>query len=214
MKVLVVGSSRGVGAEVVTALADRGHLVTSFARSATGGDERVRTLAGDVLDADAVAKAVVGQDAVVVTLGISDNPFKVRLTHRASTPLDVRSAGTANVLAAMKEQGVRRLAMLSTYGIGDTYARLPLGLKAFFSLAIRPQVRDHERQESAVRASGLDWTIVRPVVLNDEPTDTPARVGLDDRVPAMRVSRRQVARVIADGLDRDEWIGRVLSVSE
>ena len=65
-----------------------------------------------------------------------------------------------------------------------------------------------------MRASGLDWTIVRPVVLHDEPTDAPAHVGLDDRVPAMRVSRRQVARVEADALDRDAWIGRVLSVSE
>lgn len=214
MKVLVVGSSRGVGAEVVTALAERGHLVTSFARTATGGDDRVRTIAGDVLDADDVAKAMVGQDAVVVSLGIPDNPFKVRLTRRASSPLDVRSAGTANVLQAMQEQGVRRLVVLSVYGIGDTYAQLPFALKAFFALAIRPQVRDHERQEAAVRGSGLDWTIVRPVVLHDEPVDAPAHVGLDDRVPAMRVSRRQVADVIADGLERDEWVGRVLSVSE
>ena len=214
MKVLVVGGSRGTGAELVTELAERGHLVTSFSRSATGGDDRVRALAGDVLDADAVAKAVVGQDAVVVTLGIPDNPFKVRLTRRASSPLQVRSRGTANVIAAMRDQGVRRLVVQSTYGIGDTYAQLPLGLKAFFTLAIRPQVKDHERQESAVRTSGLDWTIVRPVVLHDEPNHVPAHVGLDDRVPAMRVSRRQVARVQADALDRDAWIGRVLSVSE
>ncbi len=37
---------------------------------------------------------------------------------------------------------------------------------------------------------------------------------MDDTVAAMRVSRRQVARVEADALARDEWIGRVLSVSE
>ena len=37
-----------------------------------------------MLDADPVTKAVAGQDAVVVTLGIPDNPFRVRLTRRAS----------------------------------------------------------------------------------------------------------------------------------
>jgi uncharacterized protein YbjT (DUF2867 family) len=69
-------------------------------------------------------------------------------------------------------------------------------------------------QEATVRNSGLDWTIVRPVVLHDEAQPDPAVVRLDDKVGAMRVSRRQVARVEADALDRDEWIGQVLSVSE
>jgi uncharacterized protein YbjT (DUF2867 family) len=214
MRVLVVGASRGTGAELVGELARRGHVVTAFSRSAGGDVDGVSYVAGDVLDPDAVTKAVAGQDAVVVTLGIPDNPFRVRLTRRASSPLDVRSAGTANVVRAMTETGVRRLLVQSTYGIGDTYRRLPLALKAFFSLAIRPQVTDHEVQEATVRTSDLDWTILRPVVLHDEERPDPATVRTDDTVPAWKVSRRQVARVAADALSRDEWTGRVLSVSE
>ncbi len=186
MKILVVGGSRGTGAAVVAELAERGHLVTAYARSAGGvgrGSEEVRYVAGDVLDRDALSKAMVGQDAVAVTLGIPDNPFRVRLTGRASSPLDIRSSGTRAVIDAMREHGVRRLVVQSTYGIGETYAQLPFGLKLFFTLAIRPQVRDHERQEQLVRESGLDWTILRPVVLNDEPAAFPPNVGMDDRVP-------------------------------
>lgn len=56
----------------------------------------------------------------MVTLGIPDNPFRVRLTRRASSALDVRSAGTANVVRAMADTGVRRLVVQSTYGIGET----------------------------------------------------------------------------------------------
>ncbi|MBJ7355998.1 NAD(P)-binding oxidoreductase [Nocardioides sp.] len=214
MRVLVVGASRGTGAELVSELAQRGHVVTAFARSADGDVDGVSYVAGDVLDADAVTKAVAGQDAVVVTLGIPDNPFRVRLTRRASSRLDVRSAGTANVVRAMTETGVRRLLVQSTYGIGDTYRRMPLALKAFFSLAIRPQVTDHEVQEATVRASDLDWTIIRPVVLHDEERPVPATVRTDDTVPAWKVSRRQVARAMADALSREEWVGRTLSVSE
>jgi uncharacterized protein YbjT (DUF2867 family) len=214
MKVLVVGASRGTGAALVGELAQRGHLVTAYARQARGDDERVRYVAGDVLDQEALGKAMIGQDAVAVTLGIPDNPFRVRVTRRASSPLDVRSRGTAGVLAAMREHGVPRLAVQSTYGIGDTYAQLPLGLKAFFSLAIRPQVDDHERQEDLVRTSGLEWTIVRPTVLRDEPTTDAPYVGSDERPPSMRVSRRQVARVLADALEQDALVGRVLTVSE
>lgn len=213
MRILVVGASRGTGAQLVAELVERGHVVTAYSRQPGTHAEGVRTVTGDVLDADALGKAMVGQDAVAVTLGIPDNPFRVRLTRRASSRLDVRSAGTRAVLDAMREHGVRRLVVQSTYGIGDTYRHLPLALKAFFSLAIRPQVDDHERQEQMVRESGLDWTIVRPTVLHDEPTDRPAHVSTGDRLPTMKVSRRQVARVEADALEDAARASQVLSVT-
>lgn len=126
MDVLVVGASRGSGAAVVRELATGGHAVTAYARSAPERPvDGARYLAGDVMDTEALAKAMVGQDAVVVALGISDNPIGVRVLRRAGTPLDVRSAGTARVIDAMADAGVRRLVVQTTYGIGDTYARLP-----------------------------------------------------------------------------------------
>lgn len=213
MRVLVVGASRGTGAALVEELVERGHVVTAFSRRAGDHPDGVRTVTGDVLDADALAKAMVGQDAVAVTLGIPDNPFRVRLTRRASSRLDVRSAGTRAVIDAMREQGAGRLVVQSTYGIGDTYRHLPLALKAFFSLAIRPQVDDHERQERMVRESGLAWTVVRPTVLHDDPTDVPAHVSTGDRIPTMKVSRRQVARVEADALEDEGRASQVLSVT-
>ena len=215
MNVLVVGASRGSGAAAVRALARAGHLVTAYARSAPveADNDAVRYVAGDVLDDDALAKAMVGQDAVVVALGISDNPLRVLLLRRASTPLDVRSRGTAKIIDAMRAAGVRRLIVQSTYGIGEPYRKLPLSLKFFLSVVIRPQVADHERQEALVRDSGLDWTVVRPVVLHDVATDAPAQADLDDQVASMKVSRDQVARVLADAVDRDDWHGRTVSVS-
>jgi hypothetical protein len=61
-----------------------------------------------------VGRAVRGQDAVVVTLGISEHPLRVRLLGSAGTPLDVRSRGTAAVVAAMRTHGVRRLVVQSS----------------------------------------------------------------------------------------------------
>lgn len=213
MRVLVVGASRGTGAELVAELVERGHVVTAFSRQPGSYPDGVRMVTGDVLDADALDKAMVGQDAVAVTLGIPDNPFRVRLTRRASSRLDVRSAGTRAVLAAMREHDVRRVVVQSTYGIGDTYRHLPLALKAFFTLGIRPQVDDHERQERLVRDSGFAWTIVRPTVLHDDPTNEPAHVSTDDVAPTMKVSRRQVARVEADAIEDDGRTAQVLTVT-
>lgn len=217
MDILVVGASRGSGAAVVRALAGEGHRVTAFARSANtadlglGNDDVIR-VDGDVMDDDALDKAMVGQDAVVVTLGISDNPIAVRF-RRSSTPLDVRSEGTRRVIEAMQRADVRRLVVQSTYGLGETRRRLSWQLKAFFSLVIAPQLRDTERQEEIVHASNLDWTLIRPVALTDESADAPAHVDPYDDIVGFEVSRTQVANVVAEALVDATTVGRTLSVS-
>ncbi|WP_068280468.1 NAD(P)-dependent oxidoreductase [Aldersonia kunmingensis] len=213
MKVLVVGASRGTGTEAVAALANAGHLVTAFARTAGPAPEGVRVITGDVFDKDTLTKAMIGQDAVVVTLGISDNPFGVRLFRRAKTPLDVRSAGTERVIEAMHGNGIRRLVVQTTYGVGETYANLTPAFKAFFRLVLAPQVADSERQEEITRNSGLDWTLIRPVALHDGREPEPAHVDLNDGMHSTRVSREQVGRVHADAVERPDWIGATVSVS-
>jgi len=127
MDVLVVGATRGSGLAITRELVAAGHRVTAFGRTAStafaapvAGPGSLRPVDGDALDAEAVTKAVAGQDAVVVTLGISDNPLAVQWLHRSSTAQDVRSRGTATVVAAMRETGVRRLVAQSTYGLGGS----------------------------------------------------------------------------------------------
>jgi uncharacterized protein YbjT (DUF2867 family) len=199
VKVLVVGATGGSGRAAVEALADRGHEVTAFARRASTAFERrpgVRPVDGDATVAEDVDRAVRGQDAVVVTLGISEHPLRVRLLGSAGTPLEVRSRGTAAVVAAMAGHGVRRLVVQSSYGVGETRDRLPLSSRLVFALLLRPQIADHERQEQFVRGSGLDWTLVQPVYLTDG--DQPAAVSGTGDTEGTRVSRRAVGRVLAD----------------
>ena len=216
--ILVVGASRGTGRAVVTRLLADGHRVTAFGRTASAElaglqHDGLTAFDGDVLDPDAVGKAMVGQDAVVVTLGISDSPLKVRLLRRAGTALDVRSRGTAVVLDAMRDHGVRRLVVQTTYGLGDSFARMSLTWKLTFRLLLAPQIADSERQEALVRGSRLDWTVVRPVGLTDEAPGGSVQVADNDEVGSFAVSRDQVASVIADAVGTDDRVGRVLSVS-
>ncbi|WP_435741726.1 NAD(P)-dependent oxidoreductase [Nocardioides sp. SYSU DS0663] len=221
MRVLVIGASRGSGRETVRALRQAGHEVTALARTAAaveepvpaGGRGSVRRVAADVRDAASLEEAVAGQDAVVVTLGISDNALAVRLRRRAGTPLDIRSAGTRAVVAAMQRQGVRRLLVQTTYGIGDSHARLTPSLKLFFRLVLAPQVADSAVQEDVVRRSGLDWTLVRPVVLTDDAATGPAHVSDEDDVAGWKVSRGQVAGALVGALEDTATVGRTLSVS-
>ncbi len=213
MRVLVVGATGGSGRAAVGALTAGGHEVTAFARRAGvayAGQDGVRAVDGDATVAGDVDRAVRGQDAVVVTLGISEHPLRVRLRGSRGTPLDVRSRGTATVVAAVHGHGVRRLVVQSSYGVGETRDRLPLSSRLVFALLLRPQIADHERQERLVRDSGLDWTIVQPVYLTDG--DEPAAVSPAGDVEGMHVSRRALGGVLA-GLVATDGGGRCLTVS-
>ena len=214
MKVLVVGATGGTGRATVEALVAEGHEVTALARRAStvlGGQSGVRPVDGDATVAADVRAAVRGQDAVVVALGITENPMRVRLRGPAGTPLDVRSRGTATVVAAMHEHGVRRLVVQSSYGVGETRHLLPLSSRLVFAVMLKPQIADHGVQEDVVRRSGLDWTLVQPVYLTDG--DEPASCSVDGSVGGMKVSRRAVGGVLSRLVTGADDVGRCVSVS-
>lgn len=215
MKVLVMGATGGTGRAVVERLLADGHEVTAFSRRAdsfAGVAPAPRVVLGDAMSAADVARAVCGQDAVVVTLGISENPIRVRLFGPARTPMDVRSAGTRHVVAAMVQHGVRRLVVQTTFGVGSTRDRLRFIDRMFFALLLRPQIDDTEIQNRIVQDSGLEWTIVQPVHLTGG-DDAPSFVSAEGATGRMALSRRSVARFVAEEVVRRRHVHREVALS-
>lgn len=216
MNVLVIGATGGSGRATLDALLAAGHRVTAFSRGAAalqGLSPQLRCLPGDATNPGDLDRAVAGQDAVVVTLGITENAVAVRLRGPRGTPLDVRSAGTRHTVNAMRRQGVRRLVVQSTYGVGATRGQLPFIYRLMFRLLLAPQIADTERQEATVRASGLDWVLAQPVNLTDGADDTPAFVSADGATRRMQVARRQVGRFLAEAVATPAWVHRSVALS-
>ncbi len=216
LRVLVVGATRGTGRAAVQRLLDDGHLVTAFSRNADKLDiqsDRLRRVSGDALNPRDLETAVAGHDAVIVTLGISDNPVRVRLVGPKHTPLDVRSRGTANVIAAMQLHGVRRLVVQTTFGVGTTRDRLGLLDRLFFALLLKPQIDDTELQNAEVVASDLDWVIVQPVHLTDDHKDPMPFVSTAGETGKMKVSRSSVARFLSQAAASSSYLHQSVTVS-
>src|SRR5687767_13468877 len=200
MKVTVIGSTGGSGRAAVEHLLSAGHEVTAFSRRADAVDirsDRLQFVNGDVMNAADVERAVEGRDAVIVTLGISENPMRVRLRGAARTRLDVRSAGTRNVIAAMQKHGVQKLVVQTSYGVGTTRGKLRFMDKLFFELILKPQIADTEKQNQDVTESCLDWVIVQPVHLTDGADDEMPFVSTEGETGEMKVSRGSVGRFLA-----------------
>src|SRR5918996_71678 len=194
MKVLIFGATGGTGRELIRQALDRGHSVTAFARDPSALDEHdgLKTLAGDVLDATAVERAVAGHEAVLCALG-----------RPATSPGTVRSQGTRNIVRAMESAGPRRLICQSTIGIGDSRPLLPpLYRYLLVPLLLRRTFAEHARQEATVRSSQLDWTIVRAGALTDGERTGSYRHGFPPTVE-FEISRADVAAftlgLLADG---------------
>jgi uncharacterized protein YbjT (DUF2867 family) len=216
MKVLVVGSTGGSGRAAVEHLLAQGHEVTAFSRRADKVETRSERLCfvnGDVMNPADVERAVAGHDAVVVTLGISENPLRVRLMGPAHTPIDVRSTGTANVIDAMRKHGVSRLVVQTSYGVGTTRDRLGVVDALFFELLLKPQIADTEKQNREVEASGLDWVIVQPVHLTDGSDDELPFVSTEGETALMKVSRNSVGRFLAGAVQGPAFVRKSVALS-
>jgi uncharacterized protein YbjT (DUF2867 family) len=200
MKVLVIGGTRGIGREVIQAAHGAGHELTLLARNA----ERialpvsgVRVVAGDAGDADDLERAVAGQHAVVWTVGMAPT----------RKPVDLFSRGTRFLLAAMAKHGVPRLICVTGVGAGDSRGHGGfLYDRVLQPLLLRTIYEDKDRQEALLRASAVDWTIVRPGTLTNGPATGLVHVLTNfDGITAGRVSRADVAAFIVAHLASAEF---------
>lgn len=214
MRVLVIGATGGSGRAVYETLLTRGHDVTAFARRASSLPQRTRLerIDGDATDVALLDRVLPGHDAVIVTLGISESPMRVRLRGPQHTSGDIRSRGTAAIVAAARRARVQRIIVQSSYGVGPSRSRLGLSDRVLFALLLKPQMADTETQETVVRDSGLDWTIVQPVHLTDGESAAHFASAHGD-VRDWRVSRRGVAHVHADLVEQSTHIRETVAVS-
>lgn len=214
--ILLIGATGRTGRATIEALLSRGHRVTAFSRhseSLEHDSDRLSRMNGDATDPRDVERAVAGHDAVIVTLGITENPIRVRLFGAANTSNEVRSAGTRNVIAAMRKHGVRRLVVLSSYGVGETRGSLRWLDRVFFNLLLKPQIADTEAQEHAVRESGVDWVLAQPVHLTDDDADRMPFASAEGEVREWKISRKSVASFLAHAAQSYDYVERSVALS-
>jgi putative NADH-flavin reductase len=204
MKVALFGATGGTGRQVLAQALEQGHQVTALVRDPAKLGERgsdVNVVQGDVLDQERVDACIGGADAVICVLG----------SHKNRDPIEAR--GTVPILDAMQRLGVRRLIAVTSLGVGDSTDQLPAPFRLFMKLTIGGIMQAKEEQERLIRASGLDWTIVRPGGLTDGAKTGNYQSGTDKAIRAGRISRADVADFVLRQLDDDRFLHQTPAVS-
>jgi uncharacterized protein YbjT (DUF2867 family) len=201
MDVVIAGGHGKIAMRLGELLAKREHRVRGLIRTPDHGDDlRVRGVEPVTCDlehvaADAVHTAILGADAVVFAAGAGPGSGPAR-----KESMDF--GGAVLLMEAAREAGVRRYVMVSSMG-ADSSAADDGGFGTY--------LRAKGRADDTLRASGLDWTVVRPGGLTDEPGT--ARVSVALTLPRGQVPRDDVALVLATVLDVPSTVGCTVDVT-
>jgi putative NADH-flavin reductase len=192
MNLTVFGATGGTGLQVIEQGLAAGHDIRAVVRD----PERLapqrpglEVVVADVMDPSAIEEAVAGRDAVISAIG----------SRNGRGPTTVCTDSARSIVTAMHRAGTQRLVVVSGTGPFDEgegpgmrYVIKPIGrrfLKHVFD--------DFVEMEKVVRASGLDWTIVRPPRLTDKPLTGNYRTRRDINMHRnFAVSRADVAHLL------------------
>jgi len=201
MRVAIAGGHGQIARRLANVLSQRGDEVVALIRNPDQADEVRQAGAKPVVvdlehaSEDDVAKAIADSDAVVFAAGAGPGSGPERKE-------TVDYGGAVKLIAAVKQAGVGRYVIISSMGAnpeapGDDT----------FSVYLRAK----GRADDAVRASGLDVTVVRPGGLtNDAGT---GQVTLGESLRPGQVTRDDVAAVLAAVLDSPSTIGRTVDLT-
>jgi uncharacterized protein YbjT (DUF2867 family) len=185
--VLVLGGTGRTGRRLVARLLEDGDVeVTAVVRDTDKAqlvfgealDGRLNVVEGDLADVDAWAHRLDGVSQVVtaVSCGMSTDPL-VMLGVRSPLPgpAEIDGAGIANLAAAAKSRGVRRVVAVTTASAGDPWSPAAVFLNTIHSMSVKWKWSG----EQAIRRSGLDYVILRPYGLGRDEAPPPGERGID-----------------------------------
>ena len=205
MRLAIFGGTGGTGVELTRQALEHGHSVRVLVRNPNRMplvNEKMRIVLGNVLDHESVTKTVLGSDAVLSCLGQRNLLRNTRVV----------SVGTHLIVEVMKAQGVRRLVVESAFGAGESLAHANLVARLLFATLLWAPYEDKNLMEPDVKASGLDWTILRPTGLTNGSLTGRCAVTFQ-RPSAAMVSRADVAAAMLRAVEERLWIGESPTVT-
>ena len=211
MRITVFGANGLTGRLLTEQALAAGHDVWAVTRRSADfpiAHDRLRVVAADVHDAQAVGRTVEGVDVVLSTLGV---PYTRK-------PINVYSDGVRNIAAAMSQHGVKRLVVVSSSATephhhADGGFLLNRVLQPIVTATIgKTTYSDMRAMEQHVRDSDLEWTIMRPSGLFDAPGVSRYELH-EDQAPGIFTSRADLAASMLEQATGDRFLRKAVAVT-
>lgn len=196
--VVIFGATGMTGLATLPQAAAAGYNVTVLVRDTAklpSGHKASRVVTGDVLNKEAVRRAMEGQDAVIIILG----------TRNDLSPTTMMSEGTRNILDAMKARGIRKvIACMSAFLLWDR-SKVPSRLVAV--------TEDHDRMYQVLKDSGLDYVAVMPPHIADNHPLTEKYTVTENMLKGRVISKHDLGHFFVKCLSTTEWDRKTVGLS-
>lgn len=215
-RILLYGATGRTGGLILTYALQQGYAVTALVRSPeklTRQSDHLTVVKGLPTNLEDVRRAMPGCEAVISTLSAlpESEAFSFK---RVASPHTLETT-MRHIITAMNELGLQRLVTLSSIGVGDSWPYAPWYMRLAIRLTnFKITFADHAAQEALLRQSSLDWTVARPVALNDKEQPGELVVSYQTTPSPFQMSRQQLARFMVDCLSNDSFLGQAPLLSE
>jgi uncharacterized protein YbjT (DUF2867 family) len=198
MDVVIAGGHGQIAMQLGQLLTEDGHRVRGIIRNpGQSGDLEALGMEPVVFDLerdDGLAAAIEGADVAVFAAGAGPGSG-------AERKLTVDRDGAIKLSDACRQNGIRRYVIVSSIG-----AQAGVSGDDVFQVYLRAKFEADE----AVRSSGLDFTVIRPGALTDEPGS--GLIALGPELQRGSIPREDVAATLAFVLGAPNTIGRTLDL--
>jgi len=197
--ILIFGATRGTGLQVARLLRERGDTVTVLVREESNASE-LEKIGASIVRGNAL-------DRTAVDAAFASGPFRAAVNtlggKRGELPRpDIE--GTRQIVAGAESAGVRRVIMVTAIGAGDSQTAV-----ASKVLEVLGEVLEMKtRAENILQNSGLDYTILRPGGMTDDPASGTA-VKTEDHNAMGVINRADLAALVVECIDDDTTSGRI-----
>lgn len=192
MKITIVGAHGQIAMLLHPKLIKKGHSVRGIIRKEEQADDLrefgVNPVVADIEKQNDISEAVGMADAVLFAAGAGPGSGAAR-------KWTVDRDGAIKLMEACHKNGIDRYVIISAMGLDK-----PRGSEVF-----RVYQKAKAEADEALRNSGLDYTIVKPGRLTDDPGTGKVSIGRD--LERGEIPRDDVAEVIAEVFESSETIG-------
>lgn len=172
MQILLLDATGRVGSHILAEALSNGHSVTTLVRNSLALTSQTGLTIVDstpLKESDIIHIIESSQAPIDVVITALNNPRKTGCPFRMPVgPSELIEASHRNLLPAMRKHGIKRLVVLSAFGVGASNPNVFFPLRYVLNKSnVSICYPDHERTEELLKieASTMEWTIVKPSML-------------------------------------------------
>lgn len=207
--IAVLGANGGIGKQVVLAALKAGHSITAILRTPSNlqiSHLNLQIVQGDVMKPETLDKYLKNKDVIVSAIG--KNSLKNTILY---------SKGNKNLLESMKRVGANRAFFISASGleVNPSHSLLvKFATKFILQSLLRNMYADLLRMEKIVKASDINWTIMRPPKLLDTSLTGSYRTAIDKFIiNGLKISRSDVAHFIVNNISNKSIFKKTVEIA-